>query len=67
MTTVHYDPPSDSLYIAFVRGRGATGFELSYNVLARFDFLDGFPGVSREQVEAGLRTRVRWVRSPESC
>lgn len=31
------------------------------------DFLDGFPGVPREQVEAVLRTRVRWVRSPESC
>jgi uncharacterized protein (DUF433 family) len=30
-------------------------------------FLDGFPGVSREQAEAVLRTRVRWVRSPESC
>ena len=165
MTTVHYDPPSDALYIAFLRGRGATGFELSDNVLARFDmaarevvgltlfncsilgqqaeldtrqfpltgfaeldadlyelarevmresnkavgmipgdvitidpgilsgtpvftgtrvpvdslwahlsagdsvddFRAGFPGVSREQVEAVLRTRVRWVRSPESC
>jgi uncharacterized protein (DUF433 family)/uncharacterized protein YuzE len=165
MTTVHYDPPSDALYIAFLGGRSAMGIELSNNVLLRIDesahevvgltlfncslleqqeeldthrfpltgfadldadlyeltrqvmresiqaigtirgdvvtvdpdilggtpvftgtrvpadsvwhhvhagdtvddFLDGFPGVSREQVEAVLCTRVRWVRSPESC
>lgn len=165
MTTVHYDPPSDTLYIAFLPGRSATGIELSDNLLARFDmaarevvgltllncsilgrqaeldmrsfpltgfaeldadvhelarevmresnkavgmipgdvitidpgilsgtpvftgtrvpvdslwahlvagdsvddFRAGFPGVSREQAEAVLRTRVRWVRSPESC
>ena len=165
MTTVHYDPPSDALYIAFLRGRSAIGIELSDNVLLRIDeaahvvvgltlfncsllgqqeeldplrfpltgfaeldadlyelarevmresitamamirgdviaidpgilggtpvftgtripvdsvwhhvhagdslnhFLEGFPGVSREQAEAVLRTRVRWMRSPESC
>lgn len=165
MTTIHYDPPSDTLYIAFLRGRNAMGYELGDNVLARFDmaasevvgltlfncsilgrqaeldtrtfpltgfaeldadlydlarevmrestkavgmipgdvitidpgvlggtpvftgtrvpvdslwahlsagdsvedFRAGFPGVSREQAEAVLCMRVRWVRSPDSC
>lgn len=41
MTTVLYDPPSDTLYISFLRSRNAMGFELGDNVLARFDLAAG--------------------------
>jgi uncharacterized protein YuzE len=43
MPTVHYDPPSDALHIAFIRGRGATGIELNENVLLRIDTGAGEP------------------------
>lgn len=35
--SIHYDEPSDTLHIAFMRGSGATGLELNENILLRVD------------------------------